>query len=78
MKRLLAFAVVVVSSWSLADGLPLPLVGLTVDLPADSSVSKMLGSQMVQGGGTAISVKEQKAGPSEDKDLAAAKKSAAM
>lgn len=78
MKRLLAFAVVVVSSWCLADGLALPLVGLTVDLPADSSVSKMLGSQMVQGGGTVISVKEQKAGPSDDKDLAAAKKSAAM
>lgn len=57
-------------------GLALPLVGLTIDLPANSSVSKMMGMQMVQGGGTVVTVQEQKPGPSDAKDLAAAKKAA--
>jgi len=42
-------------------GLKLPALGLTIDLPADSSVNEMLGSFMVQGGGTVVSVSEVKA-----------------
>ncbi len=79
MHKLTVLVASLLATLALAGDAPLslPLVGLTVEMPANSSVSKMMGSQMVQGGGTVFTVKEEKPGKG-DKDLAAAKKAAAM